>query len=153
MHTMRCKAIPCVVCTVTLWKPTQIDGLVGAKEVLKTVPEKAAFLLSLHAKDRLRLLGLVSLLSSCLQFVLQSSAMHEDKMRGKPAAVTAFNLEVMHICVDRMSVAFCSHASNMCKASAWRAWLGKTAANRPLGKTRKGYTFDLTSRLEANWAA
>ena len=38
----------------------QIDGLVGAKEVLRTVPEKTAFLLVLHPKDRLRLLGMVS---------------------------------------------------------------------------------------------
>ena len=45
----------------------QIDGLVGAKEVLRTVPEKTAFLLSLHAKDRLRLLGMVCLLLSCHQ--------------------------------------------------------------------------------------
>ncbi|DBA73094.1 hypothetical protein WJX79_004857 [Trebouxia sp. C0005] len=35
-----------------------IDGLVGAKEVLKTVPEKATFLQSLHPRDRLRLLGM-----------------------------------------------------------------------------------------------
>lgn len=37
----------------------QIEGLVGAKEVLKTVPEKSLFLQSLHAKDCLRLLGMV----------------------------------------------------------------------------------------------
>ena len=37
----------------------QIEGLVGAKEVLKTVPEKSSFLQSLHAKDCLRLLGMV----------------------------------------------------------------------------------------------
>lgn len=119
MYAMSCKVMPCVLRTVKLWKPTQIDGLVGAKEVLKTVPEKAAFLLSLHAKDRLRLLGLVSLLSSCLQFVLQSSAMHEDEIRGKPAAVIALNHEVMHICVDRMTVAFCNCASALRTASAW----------------------------------
>ena len=38
----------------------QVDGLVGAKEVLRTVPEKAAFLLALHPKDRMRLLGMAS---------------------------------------------------------------------------------------------
>ena len=43
---------------------TQIEGLVGAKEVLKTVPEKSSFLQSLHAKDCLRLLGMV-----CTPFV------------------------------------------------------------------------------------
>lgn len=37
----------------------QIEGLVGAKEVLKTVSEKSSFLQSLHAKDCLRLLGMV----------------------------------------------------------------------------------------------
>lgn len=37
----------------------QIEGLVGAKEVLKTVPEKSSFLQCLHAKDCLRLLGMV----------------------------------------------------------------------------------------------
>ena len=116
---MRCTVKLCILCTVILWKSAQIVCLVGAKEVLKTVPEKAAFLLSLHAKDRLRLLGLVSLLSSCLQPVLQFSAMHEDMMRGKPAAVTALNHEVMHSCVDHLSVPLCNHASALRKASAW----------------------------------
>ena len=37
----------------------QIEGLVGAKEVLKTVAEKSSFLQSLQAKDCLRLLGMV----------------------------------------------------------------------------------------------
>jgi len=36
--------------------------------VLKTVPEKAAFLQSLHPRDRLRLLGMVELLCCCIQF-------------------------------------------------------------------------------------
>ena len=43
----------------------QIEGLVGAKEVLKTVPEKSSFLLSLQAKDCLRLLGMVRTLHDC----------------------------------------------------------------------------------------
>ncbi|KAL0052535.1 hypothetical protein WJX82_003532 [Trebouxia sp. C0006] len=45
-------------CTRIKLDGLMIDGLVGAKEVLKTVPEKATFLQSLHPRDRLRLLGM-----------------------------------------------------------------------------------------------
>jgi len=36
-----------------------VDGLVGSSQVLRTLPQKRAFLLALHPKDRLRLLHMV----------------------------------------------------------------------------------------------
>lgn len=45
-------------CTRVKLDRFMIEGLVGAKEVLKTVPEKSSFLQCLHAKDCLRLLGM-----------------------------------------------------------------------------------------------
>ena len=50
----------------------QVDGLVGAKEVLRTVPEKAAFLLALHPKDRMRLLGMASTACDLIQISQQA---------------------------------------------------------------------------------
>lgn len=57
----------------------QVDGLVGAKEVLKLVPEKAVFLSALHPRDCLRLLGVVS---SFLLTILLHYTPSRKKSRG-----------------------------------------------------------------------
>lgn len=41
-----------------------VDGLVGSNQVLKTLPQKRAFLQAIHPKDCLRLLNMVSMENS-----------------------------------------------------------------------------------------
>jgi len=50
--------------------------------VLKTVPEKATFLQSLHPRDRLRLLGMVEFLCCCIQVSQELLHSHVQQLFG-----------------------------------------------------------------------
>ena len=90
--------------TLTEWHRTplsvyccQVDGLVGAKEVLKLVPEKAVFLAALHPRDCLRLLGLVSCTLGDCSALCSPCFSHSRMYPSLYASTALWVLERLHV--------------------------------------------------------
>lgn len=77
--------------------------------MLKTVPEKATFLQSLHPRDRLRLLGMVEFLCCCIQVSQELLHSHVQQLFG----VTC-NRQWHNVHLDSCSTSLNGHTRHTC---------------------------------------